>query len=86
MTFLSRFLEKKAFPFLKGRYIIDLKMGNIRLSEVELRNTPEKFRYRLFFIGDEDNDVEVVEVNEIDFETMKRRLKCGKNIFIAGIN
>jgi len=56
------------------------------LSEVEIKNTPEKLRYRLFFLGDEDNDIEVIEVNDLDFEIMKRRLKCGKNIFISGIN
>ena len=61
-------------------------MGNNRLSKVEITNTPEKHQYRLFFLGDEDNDVEVIEVNELDFEIMKRRLKSGKNIFISGIN
>jgi len=56
------------------------------LSEVEIGNTPERLRYRLFFIGDNDNDVEVIEVNDLDFKIMKRNLKCGKNIFISGIN
>ena len=57
-----------------------------RLPEIQIGNTLKKLRYRLFFLGDEDNDIEVVEVNNLDFEIVKRRLKCGKNIFISGIN
>ena len=56
------------------------------MPEVEIENTPETIQYRLFFIGDEDTDVEVMEVNNLDFEIVKRRLKSGKNIFISGIN
>jgi hypothetical protein len=56
------------------------------LSEIEVGNTSEKLRYRLFFLGDGENDIEVIEVNDLDFEFVKRRLKCGKNIFISGIN
>jgi len=54
------------------------------LSEAELRNTQEKLRYRLFVLGNEDNDVEVIEVNDLNVEKIKRRLKSGKNIFISG--
>lgn len=53
---------------------------------MKLRNSVEKLRFRLFFLGDKENDVEVVEVNDLDFEIMKKRLKCGKNIFISGID
>ena len=57
-----------------------------RLPEIEIGNTLEKLRYRLFFLGDEDKDIEVIEVNDLDFEIVKRRLKCGKKIFISEIN
>ncbi|MFC1487316.1 hypothetical protein ACFLRN_06490 [Thermoproteota archaeon] len=56
------------------------------MSEIELENTSEKLRYRLFFLGEGDNDIEVIEVSDLDFEIVKRHLKCGKNIFISGIN
>ncbi|MBT8171250.1 hypothetical protein KJN74_00055 [Candidatus Bathyarchaeota archaeon] len=56
------------------------------MSEVEANETPKKVRFRLFFIGNEENDVEVVEVNDLDFKSMKRRLRCGKNVFISGVN
>ena len=63
-----------------------MNKGRHKLSEFEVYNTPKKGRYRLFFIGNEDNDVEVIEVNDLDFKNMKKRLKCGKDIFISGIS
>jgi hypothetical protein len=49
------------------------------------KNAEEKLGFRLFFIGNEDYDVEVVEVDEIDFADVKRRLEGGESIFMSGI-
>ena len=38
-------------------------------------NVEEKLGFRIFFIGNGDYDVEVVEVHEIDFADVKRRLE-----------
>jgi hypothetical protein len=48
-------------------------------------NENDNLGFRLFCLGDEDWDVEVMEVDEIDFEELKRRLKGGKSIFISAI-
>jgi len=41
--------------------------------------------FRLFFIGNQDSDVEVLEVDKIDFENVKRRLELGESVFMATI-
>ena len=48
-------------------------------------NVEEKLGFRIFFIGNGDYDVEVVEVHEIDFADVKRRLEDGESVFISGI-
>ncbi len=50
-----------------------------------LGNNTEFFGFRLFFLGKEDLDVEVIEVNEIDFNDLKRQLKNGKSVFMTAI-
>lgn len=49
------------------------------------QNAKENLGFRLFFVGNEDYDVEVVEVDEIDFDDVKRRLEGGESIFMSGI-
>ncbi len=40
--------------------------------------------FQLFFlVNNENQDVEVVEVGEIDFTEVKRRLENGESVFIA---
>ena len=56
------------------------------MSGIKINNPPKKLKYRLFFIGNNEDDVEVLEVNELDFNKMKKRLECGKDIFISEIN
>jgi len=41
--------------------------------------------FRLFFLGKEDVDVEVIEVNKIDFDDLKRQLKNGKSVFMTTV-
>jgi hypothetical protein len=48
-------------------------------------NVEEKLGFRIFFIGNGDYDVEVVEVHEIDFADVKRRLEDGESLFISSI-
>ena len=43
----------------------------------------EKPQFRLFFLKDEDQKVEVVEVETIDFSEVADRLKHGESVFIT---
>ena len=43
----------------------------------------EKPMFQLFFLKDEDQSVEVVEVEEIDFREVERRLKQGESVFVT---
>ena len=46
----------------------------------------QKSGFRLFFLGDKENDIEIIEVQDIDLEKMKKRLKKGKFFFISKMN
>jgi len=57
-------------------------------KRVMLRNVvevnEEKHLFQLFFLKDDENQsVEVVEVEEIDFREVKRRLKQGESVFMT---
>jgi len=39
--------------------------------------------FRLFYLGEEDDKVEIEEVKEIDFIEIKKRLYNGESVFIA---
>ena len=41
--------------------------------------------FRLFFLGKREDDVEVFDVEDIDFQNVKERLDNGKSIFITRI-
>ena len=44
----------------------------------------EKPLFQLFYLKeDEDQNVEVIEVEEIDFREVKKRLKQGESVFIT---
>ena len=43
----------------------------------------EKPLFRLFFLKEEDPGVEIVEVEEIDFKEVERRLKQEESVFIT---
>ena len=43
----------------------------------------EKPLFQLFFLKDDDKSVEVVEVEEVDFREVERRLKRGESVFIT---
>ena len=49
-----------------------------------MENKKKETHLQLFFLkNDETQNVEVVEVNEIDFEEVKSRLEKGESIFIT---
>lgn len=49
-----------------------------------VKSNEKKVPFLLFFLkDDEDQSVEVEEVGEVDFETVKRRLEEGESVFIA---
>jgi hypothetical protein len=43
----------------------------------------EKLIFQVFFLKNEDEGVEVIEVEEIDFEEVKRRIEDGQSVFIT---
>jgi len=49
------------------------------------KNENKKLGFRLFFLGKKDLDMEVMEVEKIDFENVKRRLELGESVFMATI-
>jgi len=51
-----------------------------------LGRNQENLKFRLFFLGKEDFDVEVIEVNKIDFDDLKRQIKNGKSVFMTTVN
>jgi len=49
-----------------------------------IKANEEKLLFQLFFLkDDEDQSVEVVEVEEVDFREVERRLKQGESVFIT---
>ena len=48
-------------------------------------NNKEHLGFRLFFLGKEDIDVEVIEVNKIDFDYLKKQLTNGKSVFMTTV-
>ena len=54
------------------------------MSRNIMKNRKKETPIQLFFLkNDETQNVEVVEVNEIDFEEVKSRLERGESIFIT---
>ena len=49
------------------------------------KETKLQLGFRIFSLGTDEADVKVNEVNEIDFDDIKRRLKSGESIFIGVI-
>jgi hypothetical protein len=49
------------------------------------RNSIKLLGYRLFFIGQEDLEIEVMETNHLDIEEIEHRLKSGESVFIDSI-
>lgn len=43
----------------------------------------EKLPFQVFFLSNKDEGVEVIEVEDIDFEEIKRRIKNGESVFIT---
>jgi len=60
-----------------ARWYVEMTVLN-RMVEV----SNEKPQFRLFFLKDEDEKVEVVEVETIDFSEVADRLKHGESVFI----
>jgi uncharacterized protein with ACT and thioredoxin-like domain len=49
-----------------------------------MKTKKEELTFQVFFLkNDEDQGVEVIEREEIDFEEVKRRLKSGESVFIT---
>lgn len=42
--------------------------------------------FRLFFLGENEYDVEVSEVQQIDFDTVKMHLLDGKSVFMHAMS
>ena len=57
----------------------------IKLLEHIIGHNKEHVGFRLFFLGKEELDVEVIEVNKIDFDDLKRQLKNGKSVFMTTV-
>ena len=55
----------------------------IKLLKYFLGKNKEPSGFRLFFLGKEDLDVEIVEVNKIDFDDLERQLQNGKSVFVT---
>lgn len=54
------------------------------VSKKTTRINVERQLFQLFFLKDDENkSVEVIEVEEIDFIDILRRLECGESVFIA---
>jgi hypothetical protein len=54
------------------------------LKSKHIESNRENSVFQLFFLlDDEDPDIEVVEVREIDFEEVKKRLEKGESVFIT---
>jgi hypothetical protein len=54
------------------------------LKSKHIESNRENSVFQLFFLlDDEDQDIEVVEVREIDFEEVKKRLEKGESVFIT---
>ena len=49
-----------------------------------IKNRKKETPFQLFFLkNDENQNVEVTEVNEIDFEEVKSRIERGESVFIT---
>jgi len=55
----------------------------IKLMKHIRGNNNDHFLFRLFFLGKEDFDVEILEVNKIDFDDLERQLQNGKSVFVT---
>ena len=61
-------------------------MKKINSQHRETRSNPDATKFRLFLLGKEDWDIEILEVNKIDYEIINRNLNLGKSVFISGTN
>ncbi len=52
-------------------------------SSFNTRDFTRRMLFQLVYLGDEDQNVEVEEVDEIDFAKLKTRLNEGKSVFIT---
>lgn len=43
----------------------------------------QRSKFRLFFLGEEEGDVEVVNMDRIDFKYVESRLRNGESVFIS---
>lgn len=51
-----------------------------------LKDNEEWKGFRLFFLGENEYDVEVSEVKQIDFDIVKRQLLDGKSVFMKSMS
>ncbi len=59
-------------------------MKKINSQHPESRSNPDATKFRLFLLGKEDWDIEILEVEKIDYEIINRNLNLGKSVFISG--
>lgn len=64
----------------------DKILKKINSQHPESRSNPDATKFRLFLLGKEDWDIEILEVNKIDYEIINRNLNLGKSVFISGTN
>jgi hypothetical protein len=75
--------EEKEGNSLRSKFLFNVEGEEAETLKKVTVNENKKLGFRLFFLGNEDWDVEVMEVEEIDFEGIKSRLKFGESVFIS---
>jgi hypothetical protein len=54
------------------------------MMRIIIENKKKQTPFQMFFLkNDQDETIEVIEVNRIDFEEVKKHLERGKSVFIA---
>jgi hypothetical protein len=60
------------------------KEAKNKMPKTVIKNKKKETAFQLFFVkNNEDQDVEVIELNEINFEEVKSHLERGDSVFIT---
>jgi thiamine pyrophosphokinase len=58
-------------------------LNKINSQQTGTSNNPDTLKFRIFLLGEEDRDIEILEVEKIDYEIINRNLNLGKSVFIS---
>jgi thiamine pyrophosphokinase len=58
-------------------------LNKINSQQTEPRSNTDTVKFRLFLLGKEVSDIEILEVEKIDYEIINRNLNLGKSVFIS---